>query len=165
MANQPTPGYQSTWTGAIPNNQMMPTNPVPAQPTQTAQTSAPIPQPWNQWVPPQPQVVLIPVSSPEAVDTHPLAPNVTGFFLDYDHGMFWTKRQTPDGLGFTTIKHRFMTEEQYQNMIYKNQNGGNSGYDAKLDDVAAHFNDLEARFKDMCADIRDLRHEFDEFIK
>lgn len=159
MANQPTPGYQSTWTGAIPNNQMM-----QAQ-TQPNAMTTPNPQPQN-WVPtapwpiptPSPQIVLVIVQGKAAVDNYPVAPNTTAVLMDYDNRVFWTKRQTTDGLGYETVEHPFFTRAELDSLLQRTTETAPQNQNGEVKVIASEVDKLRE-------DLLKLRHEFDDFIK
>lgn len=163
MANQPIPtgGYQSTWTGAIPQN----TQPQPA-PMPTPQPQPPTQPIFNNWNQPffntSPNVIMVLVEGQETVDNYPVAPNVTAFLINYTKGVFWTKRQAPDGLSFDTTKHYFFKEEDYNRMMSeKNQNGNNSD----IDELKDMYTKLKAMCTESSHETKKLRKEFEDFIK
>lgn len=159
MANQPAPGYQSTWTGAIPNNQTMQT------PTQPNAMTTPNPQPQN-WVPtapwpiptPSPQIVLVIVQGKAAVDNYPVAPNTTAVLMDYDNRVFWTKRQTADGLGYETVEHPFFTRAELDSLLQRTTETAPQNQNGEVKVIASEVDKLRE-------DLLKLRHEFDDFIK
>lgn len=168
MANN---GYQPTWVGALPANQsqpapqMMQSPPTMGQPAvsdngvgqpqtitnqvpqmQMPQWQAPMMQSWPMSVPESP-LVIANVQSEEAVNNYIVSRGVTAFLINYNEGVFWTKRQNDNGLGYETVKHYFHTEEQATPR--KIQNGGVSPEEF-------------ARLRD---ELDSLRKEFNEFIK
>lgn len=160
MANmQPTPGYNSTWTGALTNNQ-----PVQTQPQQNAMP-APNPQPQN-WAPtapwpipsPSPQIVMVIVQGKAAVDNYPVAPNTTAVLMDYDNRVFWTKRQTADGLGYETVEHPFFTRAEFDAMMQRTTETAPQNQNGEVKVIANEVDKLRE-------DLLKLRHEFDDFIK
>ena len=174
MANA---SYQPTWVGALPANQtqpapqMMQSPPTMGQPVvsdngagqpQTITNQVPVVQP--QWVAPQVGAPMTPwgmvpmsdgqlfianVQSDEAVNNYPVGRGVTAFLVNYNAGVFWTKRQTDDGLGYKTVKHYFYTDEQ--TTPAKNQNG--------ISGVSVE------EFTKLKDELKGLRRDFDEFIK
>lgn len=161
MANmQPTPGYNSTWTGAIPSvNQPVQTQPQPNQ------MPAPSPQPQN-WAPanqwpfpaPSPQIVMVIVQGKAAVDNYPVAPNTTAVLMDYDNRVFWTKRQTADGLGYETVEHPFFTRAELDSMLQRTTENAPQNQNGEVKAIAGEVDKLRE-------DLLKLRHEFDAFIK
>jgi hypothetical protein len=160
MANmQPTPGYNSTWTGALANNQTMQTQ------TQPNAMTTPNPQPQN-WVPtapwpiptPSPQIVLVIVQGKAAVDNYPVAPNTTAVLMDYDNRVFWTKRQTADGLGYETVEHPFFTRAELDSLLQRTTETAPQNQNGEIKVIASEVDKLRE-------DLLKLRHEFDDFIK
>lgn len=152
--------YQSSWTGALPNNgwNAPAPNPTPTpqpQPTMNSSPNTNTPmnnqqiapsQPWM----PQPTLVIVPVQSEAVVDNYIVAPGVTAFLINYAKGVFWTKRQTQDGLGFDTIRHTFKVDDA---SVPQNQNG-----------IEAPPID-QSEFIKLRDEVLKLRHEFDDFMK
>lgn len=161
MANmQPGAGYNSTWAGAIPSvNQPVQTQPQPNQ------MPAPNPQPqnWastNQWPfpAPSPQIVMVIVQGKAAVDNYPVAPNTTAVLMDYDNRVFWTKRQTADGLGYETVEHPFFTRAEFDSLTQRTAENAPQNQNGEVKAIAGEVDKLRE-------DLLKLRHEFDDFIK
>lgn len=157
---QPAPGYSSTWVGAIPStNQSVQTQP------QTNQMPAPNPQPQN-WAPsnqwsfpaPSPQIVMVIVQGKAAVDNYPVAPNTTAVLMDYDNRVFWTKRQTVDGLGYETVEHPFFTRAELDALMQRTAETSPQNQNGEVKAIATEVDKLRE-------DLLKLRHEFDDFIK
>lgn len=165
MANNT--GYQSTWTGSLPTNQVQPVQPmIPSSTTigqpqfgDNGQMQQPtlnnqfMPtqqmQPWPVQAPvPDSPLFIATVPSDEVVNSYPVARGVTAFLINYNEGVFWTKRQTDDGLGYKTVRHYFQVDDQ--NQPRRNQNGC-----SVTDEAFALLNER----------VDKLRHDFDEFIK
>lgn len=151
--NQP---YQSTWNGAMiqtPTNQ---TPQMPVQPPQPANNQYQIPAqqfmnfPQMPIMQPQNPLIIVPVPSEAAVDNYIVERGITAFLINYSEGVFWTKRQKDDGLGYDTTKHVFFKEEDYEK---QNQNKPTD-----TDILRVDLNNLRS-------DLEDFKREFQEFIK
>lgn len=148
--NQP---YQSNWNGAM---MQTPTNQTPQMPPQPANNMYSMPtqsfmnyqqMPMMQ---PNPLTIAI-VQSEAAVDNFIVERGVTAFLINYSEGVFWTKRQKDDGLGYETVKHVFFKAEDYEK---QSQN----------DDASRSIIQQE-EFERLKTDFYKLRDEFQEFMK
>lgn len=153
--NQP---YQSTWNGAMMQTPTNQTPQMPVQPPQPANNQYQMPAqqfmnfPQMPIMQPQNPLIIVPVPSEAAVDNYIVERGITAFLINYSEGVFWTKRQKDDGLGYDTVKHVFFKEEDYSN---KRQN------DEKLNRSMVQQEDFDRLREDFYA----LKHEFQEFIK
>lgn len=156
MANgQPTAGYTPTWTGAMSNNQMpQPQNQPQPQPQPQINNQMP------QWAfpAPAPQIVMVIVQGRAAVDNYPVAPNTTAVLMDYDNRVFWTKRQTPDGLGYDTVEHPFFTRAEFDDLMKRTSDNALQNQNGETKALAEDVDKLRE-------ELHKLRNEFEDFIK
>ena len=128
-------GYQPNWFGGVSQNQPQ---------IQNGQVNQQTPQPMNfgmfeQNVNP---LIIVPVQSEAAANNYIVARGVTAFLINYQERVFWTKRQTDDGLGYSMVKHYFRVENE-----------------------KPHIESSSDEIKALREELNSLRKEFEDFIK
>ena len=101
---------------------------------------------------PNPLTIAI-VQSEAAVDNFIVERGVTAFLINYSEGVFWTKRQKDDGLGYETVKHVFFKAEDYAKQSQNDQ--------TKLTEIDKVWVELDK----LQGELSDFKHEFQEFMK
>jgi hypothetical protein len=78
--------------------------------------------------------------------------------MDYDNRVFWTKRQTSDGLGYETVEHPFFTRAEFDSLMQRTTENAPQNQNGEVKAIAGEVDKLRE-------DLLKLRHEFDDFIK